>query len=74
MRRVTSHEPGDRTGSFSFRSPSSLLSAFSVGSILSFGSVLRIGSVGSVLSIGSVVSVLSIGGAGARPEPEKDER
>src|SRR3712207_2237573 len=52
-------------GWLSFKSPQSILSAFSHGSILSFGSILSIGSTGSVLSIGSVGSILSIGSAGS---------
>ena len=52
-------------GWLSFKSPQSILSAFSHGSLLSFGSILSIGSTGSVLSIGSVGSILSIGSAGS---------
>ncbi len=59
-----------RAGFLSFKSPQSVLSAFSVGSLLSFASILSIGSAGSILSIG---------GAGAdsskdRERSETDER
>src|SRR5919205_2524389 len=69
-------------GWLSFKSPQSILSAFShasilsVGSILSIGSagsILSIGSTGSILSIGSVGSILSIGGAGSSPGSDRDE-
>jgi hypothetical protein len=55
----------DVAGWLSFKSPQSILSAFSYGSILSFGSILSIGSAGSILSIGSSGSILSIGSAGS---------
>ena len=52
-------------GWLSFKSPQSILSAFSYGSVLSLGSILSIGSAGSILSIGSTGSILSIGSAGS---------
>lgn len=53
------------SANWSYRSPFSLMSAFSVGSLLSFASVLSIGSAGSILSIGSSGSILSIGSTGS---------
>ena len=52
-------------GWLSFKSPKSILSAFSHSSILSFGSILSIGSTASILSIGGIGSILSIGSAGS---------
>ncbi len=55
----------DASGWLSFRSPQSILSAFSHSSLLSFASILSIGSAGSILSIGSLGSILSIGSTGS---------
>ena len=65
--RRSSHPPrgANTSGWLSFRSPQSILSAFSHSSLLSFASILSIGSAGSILSIGSLGSILSIGSTGS---------
>lgn len=63
--KIPRRDGGRAAGSLSYKSPSSVLSAFGVGNLLSFASVLSIGSVGSILSIGSAGSILSIGSTGS---------